>query len=184
MPRRAHLDEQAVRFAEFALVSHLIAEEPRQRGALDVNQRRVGAGLRLLDHQHGPPQVGLDRGRSLCTVAITKFDIRGLINKGVISRRPIQGISKFHARKIKVQKKRGRRKGSGSRKGTFAARADEKFVWMNTVRAQRSFLKKLKSKKLVSTADCKTLYAKSKGGYFRSVQHMKLFINEQGLIKK
>ena len=116
--------------------------------------------------------------------AITKFDIRGLINKGVISRRPIQGISKFHARKIKVQKKRGRRKGCGSRKGTFAARADEKFILMNTVRAQRSFLKKLKSKKLVSTADCKTLYAKSKGGYFRSVQHMKLFINEQGLIKK
>lgn len=116
--------------------------------------------------------------------AITKFDIRGLISKGVISKRPVQNTSRFHARKIKVQKRRERRKGSGSRKGRFAARADEKFVWMNIVRAQRSFLKKLKSKKLVSVADCKMLYAKSKGGYFRSVQHLKLFINEQGLIKK
>ncbi len=116
--------------------------------------------------------------------AITKFDIRGLINKGIISKRPVQNTSRFHARKIKIQKKRERRKGSGSRKGRFAARADEKFVWMNIVRAQRSFLKKLKSKKLITLADCKMLYAKSKGGYFRSVQHLKLFINEQGLIKK
>lgn len=116
--------------------------------------------------------------------AITKFDIRGLINKGIISKRPVQGISKFHARKIKVQKRHERRKGSGSRKGRFAARADEKFVWMNSVRAQRSFLKRLKSKKLISLGDCKMLYAKSKGGYFRSVQHLKLFINDQGLIKK
>jgi large subunit ribosomal protein L19e len=116
--------------------------------------------------------------------AITKFDVRGLINKGIISKLPVHGTSHFHARKITVQKRRERRKGAGSRKGRFAARADEKFVWMNTVRAQRSFLKRLKSKSLVSTGDFKMLYAKSKGGYFRSVQHLKLFINEQGLIKK
>ncbi len=116
--------------------------------------------------------------------AITKFDVRGLINKKVIYKKQIKGISKVRARKTKLQKKKGRRRGAGSRKGKATARAKPKRVWINTVRAQRNFLKSLKSKGLVSTADFKKLYAKSKGGFFRSVSHLKLFINEQGLIKK
>jgi len=116
--------------------------------------------------------------------AITKFDIRGLINRKIIKKRPVQGISQVRARKIKIQKKRERRKSAGSRKGRFSARANPKFIWMNTARSQRSFLKKLKSKGLISTEHFRTLYSKSKGGFFRSVQHLKLFANEQGWIKK
>lgn len=116
--------------------------------------------------------------------SITKFDIRGLINKKIIRKKQIKGISKVRARKIKLQKRKGRRKGVGSRKGKANARAQSKRVWINTVRIQRTFLKNLKSKELISTEDFKKLYAKSKGGFFRSVSHLKLFINEQGLIKK
>jgi large subunit ribosomal protein L19e len=116
--------------------------------------------------------------------SITKFDIRGLIRKKVITKRQIKGTSRVRARKIQIQKRKGRRKGLGSRKGKASARAKPKRVWINKVRAQRNFLKLLKSKDLVSTADCRKLYAKSKGGFFRSIAHLKLFINEQGLIKK
>ncbi|MBD3361938.1 50S ribosomal protein L19e [Candidatus Woesearchaeota archaeon] len=116
--------------------------------------------------------------------AITKFDIRGLINKNIIRKKQIRGISKVRARKTKLQKRKGRRKGMGSRKGKASARAQPKGVWMNSVRAQRNFLKDLKSKGLISTVEFKKLYAKSKGGFFRSVSHLKLIINEQGLIKK
>ena len=111
--------------------------------------------------------------------SITKFDIRGLIKKKIITKKQIKGTSK-----VRVRKRKGRRKGLGSRKGKASARAKPKRVWINTVRAQRNFLKLLKSKNLVSTADCRKLYAKSKGGFFRSISHLKLFINEQGLIRK
>ncbi|MBN1645043.1 50S ribosomal protein L19e [Candidatus Woesearchaeota archaeon] len=116
--------------------------------------------------------------------AITKFDVRGLIKKKVIVKKQIRGSSKVRVRKIKIQKRKGKRRGVGSRKGKASARAVPKRVWINTVRAQRKFLNLLKSKNLISNADFKKMYAKSKGGFFRSVSHLKLFINEQGLIKK
>jgi large subunit ribosomal protein L19e len=116
--------------------------------------------------------------------SITKFDIRGLIKKKIITKKQIKGTSKVRARKTQIQKRKGRRKGLGSRKGKASARAKPKRVWINTVRAQRKFLKNLKSKGFITPADFRKLYAKSKGGFFRSVSHLKLFINEQGLIKK
>lgn len=116
--------------------------------------------------------------------AITKFDIRGLIKKKIITKKQIKGTSKVRARKTKIQKRKGKRRGVGSRKGKASARAKPKRVWINTVRAQRKFLKNLKSKGLITSINFRKLYAKSKGGFFRSVSHLKLFINEQGLIKK
>jgi len=115
--------------------------------------------------------------------AITKTDIRGLIKQGVIAEKKIKGTSRVRARKIQVQKRKGRQKGSGSRKGKFTARSKPKEVWMNTVRAQRKFLKELKDKDLLSSASFWELYKKSKGGFFRSVRHIKLFIKEKGMVK-
>jgi large subunit ribosomal protein L19e len=115
--------------------------------------------------------------------AITKADIRGLIKLGVISEKKIKGISKVRARKIKVQKRKGRQRGSGSRKGKFTARSKPKEVWMNAVRAQRKFLKELKDKDLLTPGSFWELYNKSKGGFFRSVRHIKLFIKEKGMVK-
>ncbi|MBW3001791.1 50S ribosomal protein L19e [Candidatus Woesearchaeota archaeon] len=116
--------------------------------------------------------------------AITKADIRGLIKQGVIKERPVIGISRVRARKIKLQKRKGRQKGSGSRKGKFSARAKPKDVWMNAVRAQRKFLKELKDKDLLTPGSFWDLYRKSKGGFFRSVRHIKLFIKEKGMVKE
>ncbi|MBW3004728.1 50S ribosomal protein L19e [Candidatus Woesearchaeota archaeon] len=115
--------------------------------------------------------------------AITKADIRGMIKQGVITEKKIKGISRVRARKIKVQKRKGRQRGSGSRKGKFTARAKPKTVWMNAVRAQRKFLKELKDKDLLTPGSFWDLYRKSKGGFFRSVRHIKLFIKEKGMVK-
>lgn len=116
--------------------------------------------------------------------AITKADIRGLIKQGIIKAKPVKGVSRVRSRKIKVQKRKGRQKGSGSRKGKFSARAKPKKVWMNTVRAQRKFLKDLKSKDLLVPGGFWDLYRKSKGGFFRSVRHIKIYMSEKGLVKK
>ena len=71
-----------------------------------------------------------------------------------------------------------------SRKGKFSARANPKLVWMRSVRAQRKFLKELKDKDLLITGCFWELYRKSKGGFFRSIRHIKLFIKEKGLVKE
>ncbi|MBW2986700.1 50S ribosomal protein L19e [Candidatus Woesearchaeota archaeon] len=116
--------------------------------------------------------------------AITKADVRVLIKQGVIKEKPVKGISKARSKKIKQQKRKGRQKSGGSRKGKFSARANPKLVWMRSVRAQRKFLKELKDKDLLITGCFWELYRKSKGGFFRSIRHIKLFIKEKGLVKE
>jgi hypothetical protein len=49
VPRRAHLDEEAVRFAELALVRRLISEHARQLGARFVEVRLPASGTARVD---------------------------------------------------------------------------------------------------------------------------------------
>ena len=116
--------------------------------------------------------------------AITKADIRILIKKKTISETPVQGIAKGRTRKRNQQKQKGRRRGFGSRKGRATARNNPKQSWMNRIRAQRNFLKELKSKELITVQDFHTLYLKAKGGFFRSVGHIKLYTEEHEMFKK
>lgn len=116
--------------------------------------------------------------------AITAFDVRRLINKGIIARMPVQGISKFRAREAKTQKRYSRRVGHGSRKGTANARAQDKLQWMRQVRAQRDLLKRLRNHGLITHQTFNTMYQKAKGGFFRSTRHLKLFLQEQDLFLK
>ena len=115
--------------------------------------------------------------------AITKRDISSLIGEGAIMKRPLRNTSKFHSRKIHAQKKKGRRKGHGSRKGTSTARTPSKRVWINKIRLQRSFIKHLKLRGFIDNKIYHELYNKSKGGFFRSARHLKLYIQERKLAK-
>jgi large subunit ribosomal protein L19e len=114
--------------------------------------------------------------------AITKADIKSLIAEGAISVAHIQGTSKGSARKIKRQKRKGRQKGVGSRKGKAGARLPGKREWINRVRIQRGFLKELKDKKMLDSTTYNGLYLKVKGGFFRSKRHIKLYITEHKLV--
>jgi large subunit ribosomal protein L19e len=116
--------------------------------------------------------------------AITKFDIRRLVNRGIITRKPEQGISKYRARAIRTQKRKNRQVGHGSRKGTANARANDKLQWMRRIRAQRDLLKRMRDHNLISRENFKSMYAKAKGGFFRSTHHIKLFLQEQEMILK
>jgi large subunit ribosomal protein L19e len=111
--------------------------------------------------------------------AITKQDLRELINANIIQRKPDAGVSRGRARKVLAQKKKGRQKGQGSRKGKATARVSKKEKWMAKVRAQRKFLKVLKEKKHVNNEEFKTLYGRSKGGFFRNIRHIKFFMKDK-----
>jgi len=116
--------------------------------------------------------------------AITKADIKSLIFQGTIKKRPLKNTSKYWARKNKAQKRKGRQRGHGSRKGTLSARFPRKRVWINKIRLQREFLKELKDKKLITSLIYQELYLKAKGGFFRNKKHIKLYLDEHKLVKK
>lgn len=115
--------------------------------------------------------------------SITKADIRALINSGIITKRPVTSISQGRIRKAKIQKSKGRRKGPGSRKSAIKARVGKQ-TWIDKVRLQREFIQELRDKELITTASYRMLYQKTKGGFFRNKRHIKLFIDEKGLIEK
>ena len=147
---------------------------------LDV-QRRLAA--QILDC--GKNRVSFDPN-SLEEIkeAITKADIRGLIGNGIISKKRLLNTSRFWARKRKKQKGLGKQKGYGSRKGKKTARTKPKRAWINKIRLQRSYLKSLRDSSSLLPVNYHDLYMKSKGGFFRSLRHLKMYIQEREFIKK
>lgn len=115
--------------------------------------------------------------------AITRSDMRGFIAVKSISSSRSNQHSRAGARKIKVQKKKGRRKGKGSKKGAKYSVVSRKQSWVSRIRVQRDFLKMLREKELISKKDYRILYGKSKGGFFRNKRHIKLYLTEHHLIK-
>ncbi|MFC1690957.1 50S ribosomal protein L19e [Nanoarchaeota archaeon] len=113
---------------------------------------------------------------------ITKEDIRRLIHSGTIREKPKVGISKGRTRKLKTQKSKGRRSNAGSKKGSKNARLSSKTVWINKIRKQRELLQKLKTEDKISQKDFRQLYSKAKGGFFRNLRHMKLYMTEAKMI--
>jgi len=118
--------------------------------------------------------------------AITRQDFRKLMVQGVILVRPKKGVSRGRARHALKQKRKGRQHGQGSREGRFGARVGTtKQVWVKKIRAQRDLIKELLTKSIISKETYIDLRKKAKGGYFRNVRHIKLYLTEKVLwIKK
>ena len=116
--------------------------------------------------------------------AITRADIRGLIAVGKISAKKEPFRSRAGARHRKQQRRKGRQSGKGSKKGSQFSIVSGKEKWISRIRVQRTFLKELRDKELLSPKNYHALYAKSRGGYFRNKRHIKLYLTEHGLIEK
>jgi large subunit ribosomal protein L19e len=115
--------------------------------------------------------------------SITKKDIRTLIKEGAVQKRKTQESSRGRTRKIKIQKSKGKRKGSGSRKGSPFARLPKKSRWASKIRTQRKHIKELRDNGKINKNTYSDLYMKSKGGFFRSKRHINLYLEEHDLIK-
>lgn len=116
--------------------------------------------------------------------AITKFDILRLINKGTVYKVQSQGVSRARAKQIASQKRKGRQSGHGSRKGKSTARLNPKTQWIANARSQRTLAKTLKEKQIIDNEAFRAIYAKIKGGFFRSTKHIKIYIQEQEMVRK
>jgi large subunit ribosomal protein L19e len=108
--------------------------------------------------------------------AITKADVRKMILKGWIKALP----EKIH--RPKEKKKRGR--GRGSRKGARYSIINRKRRWISRVRPMREMLKEMREKKQIDNPTFKKVYSLVKGGMFRSRSHLRLYMEQNNLLKK
>ncbi len=115
--------------------------------------------------------------------AITRRDVSELINDGIIQEKHHDNQSRSRARHTKKQKSKGRQRNTGSVKSSEGARQDQKQAWMNKIRSQRAFIKKLKENDKITNKTYRDLYNKSKGGYFRSKRHIKLYLEQNELFE-
>jgi len=113
-------------------------------------------------------------------MVVSREDVRRLIKDGIIRKRPPSTPSRGRARIRHEKRKKGRRRGPGKRKGP---RFDEKELWVNRIRAQRRFLRALRDKGIIDRRTYRRLYRLAKGGFFRSLAHLKLYIREHKLAK-
>ena len=132
-----------------------------------------------------PKRILFDETRSdEIKEAITRSDVKRLIGSGAIIELQKTGISRARANKRKTQKAKGRRTGHGSRKGRAGARGENsKTLWVNKVRLQRRFAAALKNSNKVDKETYKDLYRKIKGGFFRSKNHIIVYLEEKGILK-
>jgi large subunit ribosomal protein L19e len=127
-----------------------------------------------------PQRIRFDTGKlEEIKGAITKHDIRNLIKQNAIYELATNATSRVRARIKHIQRRKRRQKGAGKRKGSKNARYSKKRDWIAKTRSQKALLAKLRDKKILSHELYRNLYLKVKGGFFRSMRHMKLHINEQ-----
>jgi len=145
------------------------------------NQRRMAASLLKC----GINRVWMDHDRvDEIAKAVTKEDIRVLINGKAIKKLQIKGISSARRKHAESQKKKGRRRGHGSRKGAKYARLPRKERWIKTIRPIRADLKALRDENKIDRSAYRKYYRKAKGGEFRSKHHLKTHLIADGVLKE
>jgi large subunit ribosomal protein L19e len=112
--------------------------------------------------------------------AITREDIRELIDEGAIRADPPEGNSRGRARQRQKKRSYGHQKGPGSRRGKAGARQDEKQDWQSRIRAQRERLRELRDGGELDRSAYRDLYDKAGGGEFDSVADLERYIEDRG----
>jgi large subunit ribosomal protein L19e len=108
--------------------------------------------------------------------AITRQDVRDIISKGVIKKKPDTGQSRGRARTLLIKKKLKRKRGEGRRKGTPNARQKVN-LYNQRVRALRKRLSELRKEDKLNGKSYSKIYLMVKGNYFRGKKHLEEYIN-------
>ncbi|MHA2151983.1 MAG: 50S ribosomal protein L19e [Candidatus Thorarchaeota archaeon] len=117
------------------------------------------------------------------SLAITRDDIRRLVDEGAIQKKPIRGVSRGRARHNLRQKRKGQRSGPGKKKGKATSKLSSKDRWMMKIRPMRKELRKLREEGKITRRVYRELYLKAKGNAFRNTAHLRTYIAERRLSK-
>ncbi len=145
------------------------------------NQRRMAADLLGC----GANRVWIDPNRIEDVAdAITRNDVRVMINAGAIKAMQKKGISSGRRKYLAGQKKKGRQRGPGSRKGAKYARTPRKREWIRKIRSIRVRLKELREQGVLDSMTYRKYYRQAKGGMFKSRAHLDTQLKIHGILKE
>jgi large subunit ribosomal protein L19e len=145
------------------------------------NQRRMAASLLKC----GVNRVWIDPLRMEDVAdAITRTDIRIQIDAGAIKAKQKRGISRGRTRYYRGQRKKGRGRGQGSRKGTSKARKPKKERWIQTIRPIRERLREFRDEGKIDVSTYRKFYLQAKGGVFKSKSHLETHLRSGGYLKE
>ena len=145
------------------------------------SQRKLAARLLKV----GQNRIWIDPNRlDDVALAIRRDDIRRLIHEGAIRTLPIQGISRARAKELHEKRRRGLRRGHGSRKGRSTAKVSSKERWMLKIRAIRRHLKSLRARRIIKPRDYRRLYRLAKGGVFPSIRRVDQYITDHNMKRR
>ncbi len=112
--------------------------------------------------------------------AITREDIRDLIDRGTIRAKDAKTNSRGRARERAEKRSYGHRSGAGTRKGKAGARQNTKDDWKARIRAQRRRLRELRDDEdVLDRSEYRELYNKASGGEFEDVARLEAYIRTQ-----
>lgn len=145
------------------------------------SQRRLAAKILKV----GQNRVWIDPQRTEdAETAITREEIRKLIHEGVIKPLPEKGVSRARARILHEKKKKGRRRGTGSRSGASRAKISKKDAWMSKIRALRRRLRELKADRIITETTYRKLYKMASSGRFESIADLERYLKAHELWRK
>ncbi|MFQ6074904.1 MAG: 50S ribosomal protein L19e [Candidatus Bathyarchaeia archaeon] len=145
------------------------------------SQRRLASEMLKV----GKSRVWIDPERiGDVEVAITREEVRRLIHEGAIRALPKVGVSRARARLLHEKRKRGRRRGAGSRSGADTARNPQKEDWMRRIRAIRKELRELRDRRIITKSVYRRLYLLAKGGVFEDSSHLRQYIEDHRLTRR
>jgi len=145
------------------------------------SQRRLASKILKV----GETRVWFDPDRTdLVEEVITREEIRRLIHSGVIKAKPQTGISRGRARRLHEKRKKGLRRGPGSREGKKTARHSRKRAWITHIRGIRADLKSLRGRRVIRENAYRRLYLLAKGGTFRDRGHLQQYIDAYKLARR
>jgi large subunit ribosomal protein L19e len=133
----------------------------------------------------GVHRVWIDTNRTEDVAnAVTRDDIRELIKAEIIQKKQKRGISRARIRHARAQRKKGKRKGQGSRKGAKYARFPKKRRWIATIRPIRAQLAELRDQQLIDRDVYRKFYLYAKGGMFKNKGHLMAHLKAENLLKE
>ena len=119
------------------------------------SQRRLAAQIMKI----GQNRVWIDPERvDDVDVAITREEIRKLIHEKIIASLPEKGVSRSRAKTIIEKKRKGRRKGSGSKTSSPRTKITKKEAWMIRIRSLRKRLRELKTSRIITVSTYRKIY--------------------------
>ena len=142
------------------------------------SQRRLAAQIMKI----GQNRVWIDPERvDDVDVAITREEIRKLIHEKIITSLPEKGVSRSRAKTIIEKKRKGRRKGSGSKTGSPRAKITKKEAWMIRIRSLRKRLRELKTSRIITESTYRKIYMVAGSGKFDSIADLERYLKTNDL---